>query len=208
MMLFPRVRNGRLLVGACLVVGVGAIATVVQADIGGGGVIQGCYDSGGNVKVVAALPCPKGFTALSWNQTGPTGPMGATGATGATGAAGPTGATGVTGAAGATGATGVTGATGPAGGLSNVQVVHATATPATDGFATAIVDCPAGTTLVGGGADVLGVVGDADGNGQRIISSKPFNQNQWLADALAPNSWQAAGLNTQWQVDAYALCAG
>ena len=70
-MRIPSSRNVRLLVAVCLVVGVGAVATVVQASIGGiggGGVIQGCYDSGGNVKVVAALPCPKGYTALQWNQ--------------------------------------------------------------------------------------------------------------------------------------------
>ncbi len=93
-MRIPSSRNVRLLVAVCLVVGVGAVATVVQASIGGiggGGVIQGCYDSGGNVKVVAALPCPKGYTALQWNQTGPTGGTGPTGASGATGATGPRG---------------------------------------------------------------------------------------------------------------------
>lgn len=38
---------------------------------GANGVIQGCYDSGGNVKVVAALPCPKGYTAFSfYSQSG------------------------------------------------------------------------------------------------------------------------------------------
>jgi hypothetical protein len=31
---------------------------------GDAGVIQACADSGGNVKVVPALPCPKGYTAL------------------------------------------------------------------------------------------------------------------------------------------------
>jgi hypothetical protein len=43
---------------------------------GDGGVIQGCYDSGGNVKVVAALPCPKGYTPLAWSQQGPKGDKG------------------------------------------------------------------------------------------------------------------------------------
>jgi microcystin-dependent protein len=41
---------------------------------GDGGVIQGCYDSGGNVKVVEALPCPRGYTPLQWNQRGEPGP--------------------------------------------------------------------------------------------------------------------------------------
>jgi hypothetical protein len=47
---------------------------------GGGGVIQGCYDSGGNLKVVVALPCPRGYTSLSWNQQGPAGTSGEDGA--------------------------------------------------------------------------------------------------------------------------------
>jgi hypothetical protein len=39
-------------------------ATVAFGAVGDGGVIQACYDSGGNVKVVPALPCPKGYTTL------------------------------------------------------------------------------------------------------------------------------------------------
>jgi hypothetical protein len=43
------------------------------------GVIQGCYNSGGNLKVVPELPCPKGWTSLPWNQQGPKGVPGADG---------------------------------------------------------------------------------------------------------------------------------
>jgi hypothetical protein len=43
------------------------------------GVIHGCYDKQGDVKVVASLPCPKGYTVLEWNQTGPSGPAGVSG---------------------------------------------------------------------------------------------------------------------------------
>ncbi len=45
--------------------GLGAVAATVLAGgvawaaIPEGGVIQGCYDSGGNLKVVASLPCPR-----------------------------------------------------------------------------------------------------------------------------------------------------
>ena len=71
----------------------GAIAIVLAggvawAAIGDGGVIQGCYDSGGNLKVVAALPCPKGYTPLPWNQQGPPGTPGAIGGTGPAGVKG------------------------------------------------------------------------------------------------------------------------
>jgi hypothetical protein len=87
----------------------GVVAAVVQASIPDGNVIHGCYDAGGNLKVVPTLPCPKTYTPLDWNQTG------SAGATGATGATGPRGATGATGPSGADGATGATGPTGPAG---------------------------------------------------------------------------------------------
>ena len=38
------------------------------------GTIHGCYDSGGNVKVIntsATSMCPRGYTSLNWSQTGP-----------------------------------------------------------------------------------------------------------------------------------------
>ena len=50
-----------------------------------------------------------------------------------------------------------TGATGPAGGLNQVQKVQASGTANSSGFATVLVNCPAGTTLTGGGAEILGL---------------------------------------------------
>ena len=96
----------------------GAIALTIgggtaYATIAGGpvinGVVQGCYDSGGNLKVLLAgqTSCEKGYTALTWTQTGPagaTGPAGPQGPAGATGSVGATGPAGVQGPAG-TGAT-------------------------------------------------------------------------------------------------------
>lgn len=149
--------------------------------------INGCVLSGvGQVRIIdpSKEPCKTNETPVSWSQTGPQGPPGPQGPTGAQGP------------------------TGPAGGLNSVQVVSATAmTPPNSSFATAFINCPAGTTLTGGGADILGLVGDADGFGPRIISSRPFNVNQWLAVALSPPEWRTNGNNTQWQVDAFALCA-
>jgi hypothetical protein len=66
----------------------GAIALVLTVGVawaaipGDGGVIQGCHDNGGNLKVVLALPCPKGYVPLAWNQTGQQGPKGDKGDTG------------------------------------------------------------------------------------------------------------------------------
>jgi hypothetical protein len=72
----------------------GAIAATVAGGVawaaipGPGGVIQGCYDSGGNVKVVEALPCPRNYTPFQWNQQGLQGLQGLTGDKGEPGAAG------------------------------------------------------------------------------------------------------------------------
>jgi len=75
----------------------GALAATVLAGgiawsaIGDGGVIQGCYDAGGNLKVVSMLPCPKSYTPLQWNQQGMKGDKGDKGETGQQGPQGPTG---------------------------------------------------------------------------------------------------------------------
>src|SRR5580692_328043 len=125
----PTSRRMRLLAGVCVLVGVGAVATAVQASIpDSGGVIHGCYLKGiGTLRVIdnSDQTCLRTVeTPIAWSQTGPTGPVGPvgpTGATGATGATGPKGDTGAagpagpTGPAGATGATGATGPTGPQG---------------------------------------------------------------------------------------------
>jgi hypothetical protein len=91
--------------------------------------------------------------------------------------------------------------------LDSVEVVQVTAQPSSSGFATAFINCPAGTTLTGGGAAIQGLVGDLEGFGPRIIFSGPFNQNQWLAEALAPFQWLSNGNNDLWHVQGYALCA-
>jgi Collagen triple helix repeat (20 copies) len=101
---------------------IGALTAIVLAGSvawaaipGDGGVIQGCYDAGGNLKVVAALPCPKGYTQLPWNQQGPKGDAGATGPPGPPGQPGATGATGPQGPPGESGEKGDQGLPGPVG---------------------------------------------------------------------------------------------
>src|SRR5262245_2750514 len=86
MMRFVRRVLPLALLGTLLAAGGAAYAT-----IGDGGVINACYDSGGNLKLVSAPPCPKGYTALSWNQQGPSGPPGQAGAKGERGETGPSG---------------------------------------------------------------------------------------------------------------------
>jgi hypothetical protein len=66
--------SSRALAASALAWGV-AWAAIPDSD----GVIQGCYNSGGNIKVVSELPCPKGYTSLPWNQQGPKGDPGTDG---------------------------------------------------------------------------------------------------------------------------------
>jgi hypothetical protein len=104
-----------------------ALAAVASSGPVSGGVVSGCYTNGavnGSHALVlqdAYTSCPKGTTAVSWNEQGPpgaTGPAGATGATGAAGAAGPPGAAGTTGAAGPAGASVLTSSGSPGAGSS------------------------------------------------------------------------------------------
>jgi hypothetical protein len=75
---------------AALVVALGGVAYATIPD--SKGVIHGCYDSGGNLKVIdtsTVQSCPaKGYKSLDWNRTGPQGPAGSKGDTGPTGPAG------------------------------------------------------------------------------------------------------------------------
>jgi hypothetical protein len=101
-MIGKRISRRAGVIGAAAVLAMAGAGVAVAATSGGpvvNGVVQGCYDGGGNLKVLLAgqTSCDKGFTALTWNQTGP---QGATGPAGPTGPAGATGATGATGPAG------------------------------------------------------------------------------------------------------------
>jgi hypothetical protein len=87
--------------------GTAAGAAIAGSPVSSSGMIDGCYTNaelnGSHVFVLQdqGTSCPKGTTAISWNQTGPAGATGATGATGAAGPAGPAGPQGPAGPAGA-----------------------------------------------------------------------------------------------------------
>ena len=101
--------------------GTAAGAAIAAGPVDGTGVIHGCWTNtainGTHVFVLqdAGTACPKGTTAISWNQQGPAGPAGATGPAGPAGSAGPKGDTGAQGPAGNDGAQGPAGTQGPAG---------------------------------------------------------------------------------------------
>ena len=124
-------RRFRRVAMALIAVAVVAIAggvTYAVADIGGGGVINGCYKSqNGQLRLIdpAADSCHPSETAISWGQTGTQGPKGDKGDPGPPGPPGPQGPKGDKGDQGDPGPQGATGPTGPQGppGLSGLPPV-------------------------------------------------------------------------------------
>lgn len=114
----PRLRTVVIAAGATAALVAGsttAYAAAAGSPVDGSGVIHGCWTNaainGSHVFVLqdAGTSCPKGTTAISWNQQGPAG------ATGPQGPAGPTGAAGPQGPAGPAGPAGLQGPAGPQG---------------------------------------------------------------------------------------------
>jgi Collagen triple helix repeat (20 copies) len=132
--------------------------TYAVADIGGGGVINGCYKSqNGQLRLLdpATDNCHPSETAISWNQTGQQGPAGPPGPAGPQGPAGPPGPAGAIGPAGPAGPAGPVGPAGPAGpigpqgpaGPPGPVNPNADLLDGTDSTALAL-HCPGGMTLV------------------------------------------------------------
>jgi hypothetical protein len=107
-----------LAVTAVAIVAIAGGVTYAVAEIGGGGVINGCYKSvNGQLRVIdpATDSCHPSETAISWSQTGPQGPKGDPGPPGPAGPQGPTGPQGPQGLQGPPGPQGATGPQGPPG---------------------------------------------------------------------------------------------
>lgn len=127
-----------------------------------GNSIAGCYAAGGALKVrTPSEPvCPKGFTPIEWNVTGPQGAQGPAGPQGPQGPAGPTGPPG------------------PAATIDSLQTfqVEVQREIGIWGTETARAECPAGSILTGGG------VYTADAS---PTASAPRDGNAWIATADA-----------------------
>jgi len=81
-------------VAAASVLAGGAAYGAVSSIPDSAGVIHGCYDSGGNMKVIdtsVTASCPKGYTSLNWNQTGLAGKNGKDGTNGTSATVNPLG---------------------------------------------------------------------------------------------------------------------
>jgi hypothetical protein len=208
-------RKRYLLVVGALAATVIAVGVAYAAIPGAGGVIQGCYDSGGNVKVVSALPCPKGYTSLVWNQQGPPGTPGAPGQPGTPGQNGQPGANGasVTNTvepAGSNCPTGgsrfVVGTGSPtfacngakgdpgSGSLTSSTFTNSTSVGATNGSYSTTATCTSGT-VIGGGYTL-----DPGGPGLSVTQNYPSSTTGWTATVLNTSGNTAT-------LTAYAICA-
>ena len=149
-----------------------------------GGVIQGCYDSGGNVKVVESPPCPRTYTGFEWNQRGPQGLQGIQGPKGDKGDKGDTGDTGLQGIPGPKGNQGIQGIPGPKGdtgdtgpsGISGYEIVSEDVDVGGFGAATRDAFCPTGKKALGGGVWT---------NHSLVSRSAPFS-NGWTGVVRNP----------------------
>lgn len=189
-----RLRRVAVAVTAVALVAIAGAVTYAVADIGGGGVINGCYKTqNGQLRVIdpATDHCLPSETAISWSQAGPQGSRGPTGPAGPAGPTGPRGPTGPQGAKGATGATGpqglkgdtgARGPTGPAGanGVSGYEVVTGSVDVPNGSLAQALLTCAVGKKVVGGGWDT-----NVSASGQNIFITKS-------APTTAGTGWIAA----------------
>lgn len=166
-------RKGALLAAAAVVAAItGGIAF---GAIGDGGVIQGCHDRGGNVKVVNALPCPRGYEAFQWNVQGDKGDPGVKGDPGAPGPAGPQGEPGEKGEKGDPGAPGSAGPQGEPGepgdeGLVGWESTSSLREISPSSAAQVGLTCSQGKMVLGGGFDI-------SGGALVILASKPLTLN-------------------------------
>ena len=190
-----RLKTLALAAGGFLVLLAGATAAgaAIASPIDGSGVIHGCYTNtpinGSHVFVLqdAGITCPKGTTAVSWNQTGPAGPPGATGPAGQTGATGPQGPVGPAGPQGPAGSS----TAGPSG--LDTTVVYASGTGNVPAY------CPADHPYVlGGGVNPI----EANVAIQDSLPSGP------LSEEMPGNTHGWFGVSSsEGSIFVYAICA-
>jgi hypothetical protein len=170
--------TGRRLTLIGLFVGVGvAVGGIAYAAIpDSSGLIHGCYQKNGNLRVIDSTGkgCTTSEKPLSWSQTGLTGTTGAAGTTGPTGATGATGATGI---------------------VSNSEVVVEVQVPPSGngGGVGTTVSCPSGDLVTGGGWKAGGGVNaylivtesHSDGQGWHVLFLNPSDGVTFLVDVYA-----------------------
>jgi Collagen triple helix repeat (20 copies) len=204
-----RFRRVALAISAVAVVAVAGGVTYAVAQIGSGGVINGCYKSqNGQLRLIdpATDSCHPSETAISWSQTGPQGPAGPPGPAGPAGPQGPTGPQGPAGPAGPQGPPGPQGPAGPTGpagpqgpaGVSGYEVVNGPLVSGAVSTYDAEATCPAGKRVLGGG-------GDQHQFGWFLDDSAPLSGGvgwrvQYSPNLAQINPEEATGLGEAWAV--------
>jgi Collagen triple helix repeat (20 copies) len=191
-----RFRRVALAVIAVAMLAIAGAVTYAFADIGGGGVINGCYKTqNGQLRLIdpASDHCLPSETAISWNQTGTQGPPGPPGPKGDTGPQGPQGDTGPQGPQGPKGDTGPTGPQGPQGLSGLPPVGHFTPTQIVNG---AILTCastsePAGAINTNCNGPKLNGMDIRFGNAEglaicTVVGAPVFISNTGLTPASIP----------------------
>jgi hypothetical protein len=152
--------NRLVALGAAAALGAAGAGAAVAAGVtlpfsGDGNTINGCYSSGGALKVLTPTQstCPDGYTPIHWSVTGPQGPIGPQGPAGPQGTEGPAGPQG------------------PAG-LSGWGTRTTTLTLADQGSVQTLVGCPPGEKVLGGGVTTGNpTVGVDIGNSGPIVNA-------------------------------------
>jgi Collagen triple helix repeat (20 copies) len=203
-----RTRRVALALTAAAAVAIAGGVTYAVADIGGGGVINGCYKTqNGQLRLIdpATDSCHPSETPISWSQTGPQGPQGPPGPAGPAGPQGPAGPAGPAGPQGPTGPQGPAGPTGPAGpqgpaGVSGYEVVEGPLVLDAVQTYNAEAHCPAGKRVLGGG-------GDQHQFGWFLDDSAPLSGGVGWRVQYSPNLAQINPAETTGLGQAWAVCA-
>ena len=68
-------------------------------------------------------------------------------------------------------------------------MVEEAETSSTSSFVTVIAACPPGKRVIGGSFQILGQVGDAEGDGPRVLFSRKWNGETWIVQVVAPTGY-------------------
>src|SRR5258708_9848729 len=165
-----------------------AISLTVTISRAGTNTIDACVKDNGDVRIVSAgSSCKQPEHLVEWDLVGPQGPAGPQGPQGIAGPQGPQGPQGIPGIqgpkgdAGPVGPIGPTGPTGPQGpvGISGLTYQFGSSGLNAVIFQSAVVSCPVGTKLIGGGA--------AASQGALVVSVSRPTRNEWDATAQLIN---------------------
>ena len=198
---------------ALAIAAVALAGAAVAAIPDGDGVIHGCYQlENGMLRVVAeGSTCRDAERALAWSEQGPQGLQGVQGPAGPQGPQGEPGPAGEKGDRGDKGDKGDPGERGEQGppGVAGVTTVFATSDHNSDSTRLATVTCPAGSRVVGGGAELphqflttpFGSF-EIPPPGVAVSVSRPNGTTGWTARAYEVSPTEAS-----WRLSVYALCA-